>query len=88
MRLVALFVSMVLAGCAGEPHAYPESARAAFARTCPLSEPMCACTWDRITRLLPADEYDAALDRFAREGLMDPRISRARTECLEKHGRA
>jgi hypothetical protein len=34
---------------------------------------------------MPHEDYEAALDRYDEEGLMAPRISRARTECLERH---
>lgn len=88
--LIALSCAMIgafaLAGCgAGEPNEYPADARTQFESSCPLQDEMCACTWDRLTRTLSYNEYDAALERFAREGLMDPRVTRARSYCLERH---
>jgi hypothetical protein len=56
-----------------------------FEATCPASDPACVCTWDRITRIMTHEEYQAALARFHESGLMEPRITRARTQCLERH---
>jgi len=83
--LVALG-AMLLAAC-GEraPNVYPESARAHFESSCPRESEVCVCTWDRVTRTLTYEEYEAALERFRETGLMDPRITRARTQCLERH---
>lgn len=82
--VAASLLCLGLAGCGpGQAHEYPERHRAAFNRSCPASDPVCACTWDRITRSIPPEEYEAMLVRFREEGLMDPRITRARTECLD-----
>ncbi len=82
----ALFCMMVLASC-GEapPHEYPAEARTHFESTCPPASAACACTWDKITRTLTYEEYEAALTRMRERGNMDTRITRARTQCLEKH---
>lgn len=84
--LGALFCASVLAAC-GEapPNPYPAEARAHFESTCPPASASCACTWDKITRSMTYEEYEAALTRMRDEGLMDPRVTRARTQCLEKH---
>jgi hypothetical protein len=84
------FIAMsafILAGCgaAAEPHDYPSRAQAQFEASCPPASAVCACTWDRITRTLPYEDYEAALARFREEGLMDPRVTRARTRCIEQH---
>ncbi len=80
----ALAAVLVLASCGpSAPHEYPARHQTAFHRTCPANDPVCACTWERITRTIPPDEYEAMLARFREEGLMDPRITRARTECLD-----
>jgi hypothetical protein len=31
------------------------------------------------------DEYEAALARFRETGLMEPKVTRARTQCIERH---
>lgn len=84
MRLLLLALLAPLCACEGAPHDYPARTAAAFHRTCPAGDPVCDCTWDKITRAMPAEEYDAALARFQREGLMDPRVTHARTECLDR----
>ncbi|HVY86290.1 MAG TPA: hypothetical protein VG943_14240 [Caulobacterales bacterium] len=84
--LAALAV-LALCACQGAPHEYPASAEAQFHRTCPANDGVCVCTWDQVTRLMTYDEYREAMTRFRREGLMDPRITRARTHCIE-HKRA
>jgi hypothetical protein len=38
-----------------------------------------------MTQTLTYEEYEAALARFREEGLMDPRVTRARTGCIERH---
>ena len=88
MRATAWLAATLAAGvaaCAQEANPYPDTLRARFAATCALSDPLCACTWDQITRTLTADEYQAALARFRHDGLMDPRITHARTYCVEHH---
>jgi predicted small lipoprotein YifL len=82
----AALALLFLAACGAKPaHDYPAAAEAAFHRQCPASEPVCVCTWEHITRDLTAEEYQAALDRFQKEGLMDPRVTHARALCREKH---
>lgn len=86
MRRLAVLLAILAAGCgSGAPHPYPESSRAEFHSSCPAEEPQCTCTWDALTRRIPYEEYRSAMDRFRADGLMDPRITRARTECLERH---
>jgi hypothetical protein len=76
----------MLAAC-GEraPNPYPQSARERFDLSCPPASAVCVCTWDKITRSLTHEEYEAALARFRETGLMDTRVTRARTQCLERH---
>lgn len=86
MRATAMLIATLAAGlaaCAPAPNPYPDAVRSRFAATCPLGDPRCACTWDQITRTLTAEEYQAALVRFRHDGLMDPRITHARTYCVE-----
>lgn len=80
-----LSCALVLAAC-GEPapNPYPEAARARFEQSCPPASEVCVCTWDKLTRTLTYDEYEAALTRFRETGRMDPRVTRARTQCLER----
>lgn len=82
----ALGGAVVLWGC-GAPAAnpYPESARVRFEASCPSESAACVCTWDRITRTMTHEEYEAALTRFRETGLMEPRVTRARAQCLERH---
>ena len=81
---LALGGAMEVSGCgAGAPHEYPASAAAQFHATCPANDPVCICTWDQVTRSMTYEDYQAALDRYRNEGLMDPRITRARTHCIE-----
>lgn len=88
MRLAPILVlgAMLLAAC-GEPapNAYPAEARAHFDTTCPPDSEVCACTWDKITRTMTHEEYQAALTRMRERGNMEPRITRARGACLEQH---
>lgn len=78
--------ALSLAGCGqGAPHEYPAAAKARFEQSCPPDSDVCRCTWDRLTRTVTYEEYDAALERFRTEGLMDPRITRARSHCLDRH---
>lgn len=83
--LIAL-AALGLAGC-GEaaPNPYPESARAQFDSSCPAESAVCRCTWDKLTRALTYEEYQAAIARFRVSGAMDTRVTRARTQCLERH---
>ncbi|MBC7770737.1 MAG: hypothetical protein H7124_18285 [Phycisphaerales bacterium] len=90
MRLVWLLgaplVAVALSACGErEPHPYPESARVRFEASCPSASAVCVCTWQEITTTVPHDDYEAALLRFRETGLMEPRISRARAKCIERH---
>jgi hypothetical protein len=83
-RSLALLSAALLTACgAGEPYEYPDAARTEFHAVCPASDPVCACTWDGITRTMPHDEYEAIMQRFRDEGLMDPRLTRVRAKCRE-----
>ncbi|MES1199553.1 MAG: hypothetical protein ABUS48_06200 [Pseudomonadota bacterium] len=81
--LAAVIAACALSACQAAPHEYPASAAAQFHRTCPANDGVCVCTWDQITRNMTYEEYSAALTRFRREGLMDPKITHARAHCLE-----
>jgi hypothetical protein len=83
----ALLVAFLSACGEGAPNPYPEAARARFEVSCPSQSAVCTCTWDRITRTLTYEEYEAALARFRESGNMDPRVTRARTKCIERHPR-
>jgi len=84
--LIALSGAAVLTACGqGAPNPYPEAARARFEVSCPSDSAVCTCTWDRLTRTLTHEEYEAALARFRETGNMDPRVTRARTYCIERH---
>ena len=86
---IAVLGAMALVACGpSAPHDFPESAHAQFSASCPASDPVCACTWEQITREMTAEDYQAAVDRFRREGLMDHRITHARTVCVEQHPHA
>jgi hypothetical protein len=79
-------VLAMLAACGeGAPNPYPDAARARFEVSCPSDSAVCVCTWERITRTLTHEEYEAALARFRETGLMEPRITRARTKCIEEN---
>jgi hypothetical protein len=84
--LIALSGALLTLGCGqAAPNPYPDSARMRFDASCPANSARCRCTWDRITRTMTHEEYEAALARFRESGLMDPRVTRARTQCLERH---
>jgi len=84
--LVALLGALLLVACGpGAPNPYPAEARTRFEQSCPPESAACACTWDRITRTVTYEDYEAALAGFREDGLMDPRITRARTHCIERH---
>ena len=88
MRMLVMAAASLLAlsSCGqGEAHAFPAAAHTQFEQTCPATSDRCCCTWEQITRTMTYEDYEAALDRYATEGLMDPRITRARTHCLEHH---
>lgn len=84
--LLIVLVALALAAC-GEraPNPYPAEAKAHFDTTCPPESEVCACTWERVTRAMTYEEYQAALARMREQGLMDPRVTRARGWCLERH---
>lgn len=82
---IALAGAMLLAACeAPAPNPYPTGARASFDQSCPPESAVCACTWDELTRTMTYEEYEAALTQFRASGRMDPRVTRARTQCLER----
>jgi hypothetical protein len=84
--LIALAGALALTACGpSAPNPYPEAARARFEVSCPSDSAVCVCTWDAITRAVTYEEYEAALARFRETGLMEPRITRARTQCIERH---
>lgn len=88
MRLVAaVLLALTIGACqrAQEPNPYPEESKAAFNRDCPAGDPVCDCTWDGITRAMTHEEWNAAIERALREGLLDPELSRISTECKERH---
>ena len=79
---VAMLV--VLGACSAPPaHEFPEASRTAFHRTCPETDPHCACAWDAITRSMTHEDYEAAMARFAKEGRMDHRLTAARAACVD-----
>jgi hypothetical protein len=82
---VAVCAALLMAGCGQhEPYEYPAAAHAQFAASCPPSSKVCVCTWDQITRAMTYEDYQAALSRYNERGLMDPRVTHARTICLER----
>ncbi len=86
-KLLVAIGAFSLASCGqAAPHDYPAAAQTSFHNSCPADDEVCACTWDQITRTLTYEDYQAALERFRSEGLMDPRITRARGHCLERLG--
>lgn len=86
LAIVAAGAAAALAACGeGAPNPYPEAARARFEVSCPSESAVCTCTWDQLTRTLTYEEYEAALARFRETGNMDPRVTRARAKCIERH---
>lgn len=80
-------LSAALVACGhNEPYPYPASAQQQFHRSCPADNAVCACTWDKLTRSMSYEEYQTALERFRDTGLMEPKVTRARTTCTEQHG--
>jgi hypothetical protein len=85
MTRAILALAFLLSACgASAPHPYPADARENFAQGCPIGDPQCDCMWDKITRSMTFEEYEAAMSRFTTEGIMDPKLTTARTECREK----
>ncbi len=80
----AVLLALAPTGCA-TMHPYLETARVQFEASCPSESAVCTCGWDKLTRMMTFEEYEAALARFRERGLMDPRVTRARTQCLERH---
>jgi hypothetical protein len=79
-------LALMLAACGqSAPNPYPAEAKTRFDQSCPPQSAVCTCTWEGITRAMPYEEYEAALQRFRETGNMDPRVTRARTRCLERH---
>ncbi|MEJ0060705.1 MAG: hypothetical protein WDM79_14510 [Terricaulis sp.] len=81
-----LLMGFALAAC-GEaaPNEFPAQAQAEFHSQCPADNPVCTCTWDRITRAVTYEEYEAAMATFRAEGTMDTRITHASVKCREQH---
>lgn len=81
----SVFAALLLLVACGEApaHEFPEADHQSFARSCPTGEPKCDCSWDHIIHSMTAEEYEAAMERYVREGLMDPRLTRARAACLD-----
>jgi hypothetical protein len=79
-------LALLLSGCGrGEAFDYPERDAAEFHRSCPAYDPVCICMWDEITHDVTAEDYEDAMARFRREGIMSPKITHARTVCLERN---
>jgi hypothetical protein len=87
MRWAFVVLSAALLAACGEraPNVYPDAARTHFEASCPPASAVSTCTWERITQTVTYEEYEAALQRFRETGLMEPRITRARTACIERH---
>jgi hypothetical protein len=89
MALSAPLIAAALVGCGGgepaEPNPYPTSARVEFERSCPPTSAVCTCAWEEITRTVTYEEYQAAMAHFRETGLMEPKLTRARTKCTERH---
>ncbi len=84
--LAVVALTLIVSACgAQKAHDYPAEARQQFAADCTLDDVLCACMWDEITKDLTYPDYEVALERFRTEGLMDPRITKARTSCFEQH---
>lgn len=83
MRLSILILSVLIGACSpkGPAFDYPATARADFAEACPTGVPECDCTWDKITRAMPVEEYEAAMATYLRDGIMDRRLTMAKAEC-------
>jgi hypothetical protein len=79
-----LILALFLVACGQQPaRDFPPEARARFAEGCPTGKPECDCMWDKITRTMTLEDFDAAMSRFSEQGLMDPRLTDARLECRD-----
>jgi predicted small lipoprotein YifL len=79
----AVFLLVALTACAqAAPQSFPDSARQRFAQVCPSGDARCDCAWEKITQTMSPEDFNAAVARLDREGLIDPRLVRAREECL------
>lgn len=79
-------LSATLVACGhSEPNPYPASAQTEFYRSCPQDNPVCSCTWEKLTQDMTYEEYQAALERFRETGRMEPKVTHARTVCTERH---
>ncbi len=86
LSLIAIAAAALLASCGqSAPNPYPEAARARFEASCPSESAVCRCTWDKLTRTMTYEEYEAALQRFRETGRMEPAVTRARTQCIERN---
>jgi hypothetical protein len=83
MRAMVLALTFLVACGAPPAREFPPEARARFAEGCPTGKPECDCMWDKITRTMTLEDFDAAMSRFSEEGLMDPKLTNARLECRE-----
>lgn len=79
-----LFALCAASACENAPHEYPAAAQSEFHGRCPADNPVCVCTWEKITRAMPYEEYEAAMARFRDEGLMDPKLTRISVKCREE----
>jgi predicted small lipoprotein YifL len=79
-----LVLAVLLAACGPKAaHEFPPEARAKFAEGCATGDPKCDCMWERITRTMTPEEFDAAMARYKEKGLMEPELTAARLECRE-----
>ena len=80
----AMLFAIALTGCATRAP-YPEGARVQFEASCPSESALCACSWDKLTRTMTYEEYQAAMVRWREQGIMDSRVMRVRADCVEQH---
>ena len=89
--LTSIALVLTLAACGQqEAKTYPPSYELNFMRACEAQQPaadMCACTWERITREIPPDEF-AAFERLPpNEQVAHPlyaEIERYALECRDQ----